>query len=157
MDEAPLQSSGLPPGEVARELARLKAREVLGRHPDARVIGGDQVPECEGRILGKPGSAERAADQLALLAGRTHRLLTAVCVADAESEWEHLEVAELEMRKLSPGQIQEYVARDEPLDCAGSYKLEVAGISLFERIECADWTSIEGLPLLALSARLRGC
>ncbi len=155
IDEGPLQESGRPPQEIASELALAKAREVFGRFPSARVIGGDQVPEVEGRVLTQPGTAERARDQLASLAGKTHRLWTAVSLVDAQGEWSHLEVAELTMRTLTDEEIAAYVERDEPLDCAGSYKLEAAGIGLFERIECADWTSIEGIPLLALANRLR--
>lgn len=154
VDEAPWQSSGRRPEEIATGLALAKAREVFGRFPASRVIGGDQVPEVEGEILGKPETSERACEQLARLSGRSHRLLTAICVVDARGEWSHLEVATLTMRRLSGPEIEAYVARDKPLDCAGSYKLEAAGIGLFERIECADWTSIEGVPLLALAGHL---
>ena len=80
---------------------------------------------------------------------------TAVCVIDGDGDWEHLEIAELEMRELGEQEIADYVAKDDPLDCAGSYKLEAAGIGLFGRVTCDDWTSIEGLPLLALSTHLR--
>ncbi len=155
VDEDSLQTSGLAPAEIARELALLKARAVFDKHPAATVIGGDQVCALGERILRKPGSASGARAQLAELSGKTHLLHTAVAVLSPRGSACHIEPARLAMRQLTDEEIAAYVDLDDPHDCAGSYKLEAAGIRLFERIDCADWTAIEGTPLLALCKLLR--
>ena len=141
---------------MARQLARAKAEAVARVVGDgATVIGSDQVCALGSETFGKPGTAERAGEQLARLAGRTHELLTAVCVVGpVHGVWEHTDVARLSMRALDAASIARYVAADSPLDCAGSYKLEARGIALFEKIECADHTAIVGLPLVALTLEL---
>lgn len=143
------------PRELAQRLARDKAAAVAERCPDAVVIGSDQVGALGDERLDQPGSAERAAAQLARLSGRTHELITAVCVRRGDAEWCHTDVARLTARSLSSAEIERYVALDDPLDCAGSYKLERAGIALFERVECADHSAITGLPLIWLVGQLR--
>src|SRR6185312_16465853 len=105
-------------------------------------------------VLGKPGTAERAAAQLARLAGREHVLVTAVALLHAGRIHEHVDVTRLSMRPLTAAQIERYVTADAPLDCAGSYRLEARGITLFERIDSADHTAIVGLPLIALTSML---
>jgi septum formation protein len=156
VDEAAWKGRGLAPREVARQLARAKAEAVARVVGDgATVIGSDQVCALGGETFGKPVTAERAGEQLALLAGRTHELLTAVCVVGpVHGVWEHTDTARLSMRALDAASIARYVAADRPLDCAGSYKLEARGIALFEKIECADHTAIVGLPLVALTLEL---
>jgi septum formation protein len=156
VDEAAWKGRGLAPRDVARQLARAKAEAVARVVGDgATVIGSDQVCALGSETFGKPGTAERAGEQLARLAGRTHELLTAVCVVGpVHGVWEHTDVARLSMRALDAGSIARYVAADRPLDCAGSYKLEARGIALFEKIECADHTAIVGLPLVALTLEL---
>lgn len=144
------------PLTVAKALARAKAEAVAARAgADAVVLGSDQVCALGAERLGKPGSVARACDQLARLAGRTHELITAVAIVHGGGVDEFVDRTRLTMRRLGRAEIEAYVAQDEPLDCAGSYKLEAAGIGLFERIESADWTAIEGLPLLATAAVLR--
>ncbi len=155
IDESPLQSGGLPPREIAWRLAELKALEVSQRFPDALVIGGDQTADLDGRVLGKPGSRAENVRQLLELQGRTHCLHTATCLANAGhvlDTW--VETASLTMRVWTRDELDAYVATDEPWDCAGGYRLELEGIRLFAEITAADWTSIEGLPLLATQARL---
>ncbi|WP_254507394.1 Maf family protein [Anatilimnocola floriformis] len=157
VDERALQAK-LPsaePEQIARELARAKAEEVAARYPSAAVIGSDQVCTCDGQILGKPGTAELAIEQLQFLAGKTHRLITAVCVISGNEIEQLRDVTELKMRPLTQGEIERYVAADQPLDCAGSYKLECLGISLFESITSADHTAITGLPLALVAKVLR--
>jgi septum formation protein len=164
VDEGAWKGRGLAPREVARQLARAKAEAVARLVGDgATVIGSDQVCALGSETFGKPGTAERACEQLARLAGRTHELLTAVCVvgpvrgergAVQHSVWEHTDTARLSMRALDAASIARYVAADRPLDCAGSYKLEARGIALFEKLECADHTAIVGLPLVALTLEL---
>jgi septum formation protein len=156
VDEGAWKGRGLAPREVARQLARAKAEAVARVVGDgATVIGSDQVCALGSETFGKPGTAERACEQLARLAGRTHELLTAVCVVGpVRGVWEHTDTARLSMRALDAASIARYVAADRPLDCAGSYKLEARGIALFEKLECADHTAIVGLPLVALTLEL---
>lgn len=148
----------LSPDAMASELARLKAEAV--QMPEALVIGSDQVAEIDGLVLTKPGTPERAVAQLERLAGRTHRLITAVAVHDgARGEtWADVDVHRLTMRPLSRALIEAYVAHDRPLDCGGSYRLEGRGIALFSEIQAdpsfADDTAIVGLPLGKLCALL---
>jgi septum formation protein len=155
-DEEALKQPALAPGALAACLAREKACGVAALDPEAHVLGSDQLVDLDGEILGKPGSLAGAAAQLARLSGRSHRLITAVALACPDgSLHEHLDVTTLHMRALRSDEIARYVAADQPSDCAGSYKIERLGISLFEQIECRDFTAITGLPLLAVAALLR--
>lgn len=156
-DEDALKDPALAPQALAERLAEAKALSLAGTQPDAAVIGSDQVCALESRILGKPGTPERAREQLAALAGREHRLITAVAIAHRGRVHRHTSIARLRMRALTADEIARYVERDRPTDCAGSYKLERAGIALFDAIDCDDHTAITGLPLLALCALLRTC
>lgn len=139
----------LAPEALVVELACGKARSLAAAYPDALILGSDQAAELDGAILGKPGSQERAVDQLMRLAGRTHRLLTAVALHDgrAGTTATALTVHEMTMRSLSRAQAVAYVRADDPVDCAGSYKVESLGIALFERMRGEDHTGIVGLPL----------
>lgn len=135
--------------EVATALARGKAQSLASICPDALIIGADQIAEIDGERLHKPGTAENARAQLTRLAGRTHRLVTAVTIlraADGHAET-LVDVHHLTMRPLGEAAIARYVERDRPLDCAGSYRIESLGIALFERACGADFTAIIGLPL----------
>ncbi len=141
----------MTPERMAVAFARGKAESVAHAYPEALLVGSDQVPELDGRILTKPGSIDAARDQLRALAGRTHRLLTAVAVhARGRTECGLVE-HRMRMRPLSDAQIDAYVARDEPLDCAGSYRVESAGALLFESMDGPDHTAIVGLPLTLLA------
>lgn len=156
VDERALERPDWSPAQTAVELARAKAAAVSFRFPEALVIGSDQVAEADGEILHKPGDFATACRQLRQLAGKSHRLLTAVCVRrGTEFFREGLDVAELHMRPLTDDEISRYVAADEPFDCAGSYRLESLGIALFAGISAADHTAIVGLPLLTLAGFLR--
>ena len=154
VDEDAWKSRLSDPRELAITLAREKARAVAARHPQSVVIGGDQLACIDGTILGKPGTAERAVEQLAQLAGRTHELITAICVCHGGQTLEHLDVTRLTMRPLDRAALGRYVAADNPTGCAGSYMLEQRGITLFEQIDSADHTAITGLPLIALTGLL---
>jgi septum formation protein len=151
--------TALSPRQVAETLAALKASSIAATRPDAAVIGSDQLVAFNGRILGKAGTPERAAAQLQAMNGAEHELITAVHIAHPGGIERHTAIARLRMRRLTPEQIARYVAADQPLDCAGSYKLECRGIALFERIDCEDQSAIVGLPLLWLTAALArlGC
>lgn len=155
VDETPYQSSSEAPLEVARALASAKAMAVHSRHPEAIVIGSDQLVAFQKKILGKPGSREKACEQLAMLSGKEHELITAVAVIGPKGRKTHVDVTVLEMLPLPPEKISQYVDKDNPIDCAGSYKIEKGGIALFFRIDSEDFTAIEGLPLLSLAKLLR--
>lgn len=157
VDEEALKDPALSPRELARRLARAKAASVAAECPRAVVIGGDQVVALDGRTHGKPGTPERAAAQLLELQGRAHEIITAVAVVDvAAGTWrESVDVTVLWMRELDRAAAERYVAADDPTACAGSYKLESRGVTLFERIESADHSAVTGLPLIALTTILR--
>lgn len=155
VDEAAAKAQERDPLALACSLARRKALAVAANQPGAFVIGSDQVATIDGLVLDKPGTAERAAAQLQRLQGREHQLLTAVAIAHGNQLVEFVDVTRLCMRTLEPAEIERYVAQDQPLDCAGSYKIESLGISLFAGISCEDQTAIMGLPLLRLAAELR--
>ncbi|MBA3697839.1 MAG: septum formation protein Maf [Planctomycetes bacterium] len=159
-DEDALKDSRLAPQALAEFLAEAKATSIAQQQPDAVVIGSDQLAAVEvagaWTILGKPGTAAKAVDQLALLSGRTHVLITAMVVARGTERWRHTDVTRLTMRRLDRAVLERYVAADQPLDCAGAYKLECRGITLFDTIDSQDASAITGLPLLALTRILAG-
>jgi septum formation protein len=155
-DEDVLKRSGLSPHEVATRLAREKAQSIARTRRDAYVLGSDQLVDLNGEILGKPGTSEAAIAQLTRMAGRSHLLVTGMAmVTPRGSLLEHLDVHTLTLRSLHEAEIRRYVAREQPLDCAGSYKIESGGIALVERIEGDDFSAITGLPLLMLTTWLR--
>jgi len=142
--------------ERATELAVRKARSVAPAHPRALIIGSDQIAEIEGRTLKKPGTLEAARASLRALAGREHRLVTAVALLDAESGRLEtaLDIARLRMRVLSEREIDAYLSREETQGCAGAYRIEGLGAALFESMKTEDPTGIIGLPLTRLAALL---
>jgi septum formation protein len=143
--------------EMATRLARLKAEVVAARHPRALVIGSDQVALRGRDILGKPGTVERCREQLRASSGKEVEFLTAVHVIDgvAGCTESHLDRTVVKFRELSDEEIDRYIERDQPLDCAGGFKAEALGIALFERIESVDPTGLTGLPLSWLCGALR--
>lgn len=155
-DEAKVKRAlgDLPPRLLAERLAMAKASSLAGVEPGATIIGCDQLVALDGRILGKPGTRELAVEQLVTMAGRTHELITSMVVIREGESLGHTDVSRLRMRPLSRQAIERYVTADDPIDCAGSYKLESRGIVLFDRIESDDQTAITGLPLVALVANL---
>lgn len=145
--------SGEPARQAVQRLAVAKAEQVASRVTDGLIIASDQLAELDDHILRKPETPERAVRQLKAMRGRLHHLWTALCLLDAGTgrRLDHLHVAKLWMRDdLTDVDLQAYVSADQPLNCAGSYKLESLGICLFSRIDCDDWTGIQGLPLMAL-------
>jgi septum formation protein len=154
-DERSIPVAGIEPLALAEVLARGKAASVAQLEPEAAIIGSDQLVSFDGQVFGKPGSADRAVDQLGAMSGRSHELITSLVVIHADREFVHTDVTRLRMRRLTRAELERYVAADRPFDCAGSYKFEERGISLFDRIESADHTAITGLPLIALVGILR--
>jgi len=145
------------PHPLAERLAFEKARAVASRFSDDWIIGSDQVADLDGQSLGKPGSFERAADQLSAASGRRVVFHTAICLL-RQRDGRCLRACDLttvQFRKLTPGDIERYLHAEQPYDCAGSFKSEGLGITLFKAIESRDPTALIGLPLIALSDALR--
>jgi len=142
----------LAPDAMAIAFARGKASSLRDAYPDALIVGSDQVPALGPRILTKPETRERAIEQLVALEGRMHHLHTAIALHDArEAVTTHRLVTHtMQMRPLTRREIEHYVDRDRPFDCAGSYRVEAAGALLFERMNGDDHTAIVGMPLTAL-------
>ncbi|HBH38832.1 MAG TPA: septum formation inhibitor Maf [Curvibacter sp.] len=155
VDETP--QAGERPPELARRLALAKARAVAQRHPSAIVIGSDQVADLGGEPLGKPGTHERAVEQLRRMRGRTVIFQTAVAVVCLETGFEQLELApvRVRLRELSDAEIETYLRAETPYDCAGSAKSEGLGIVLLDAIESDDPTTLIGLPLIRTARMLR--
>ncbi len=155
INEGAFHAAAASTAQLACTLATEKASVIASAHPDAIIIGSDQVADLDGRVLGKPETIEVAAEQLGALSGKWHRLLTAVCVTGGNRQHLMLNETRLKMRSLSTQEIARYLSSDTPFDCAGSYRIESAGIALFEKIECDDFTAIIGLPLITLADELR--
>jgi len=147
---------GERPPELARRLA-LASRAVARHHPSAIVIGSDQVADLGGEPLGKPGTHERAVEQLRRMRGRTVIFQTAVAVVCLETGFEQLALAPVRVRfrELSDAEIEHYLRAETPYDCAGSAKSEGLGIALLESIENDDPTALVGLPLIRTARMLR--
>lgn len=154
-DETPLP--GETPRDRALRLAIAKARAAADGLEDALVIGSDQVAELGGTVLDKPGTRQRAHDQLAASSGREVHFYTALCLHDTRTGADsvHVDHTIVMFRSLSRDEIDRYIEREQPLDCAGSFKCEGLGISLFERIDNEDPSALIGLPLIALARLLR--
>ncbi|MBS0581806.1 MAG: septum formation inhibitor Maf [Proteobacteria bacterium] len=157
-----VDETGLPgedPERLAARLAAAKAQAVAAMNPKAIVIGSDQVADCAGSILGKPGEIDRARRQLRASSGNRVVFHTAVCVIDTSHapvrEFQAIDTTTVFFRRLDDAQIERYLVREQPFDCAGSFKSEGLGIALFERIESQDPTALVGLPLIALCRLLR--
>jgi septum formation protein len=145
--------------ELTTRLAQAKALAVARKFPQALIIASDQAADLDGRTVGKPGSPDIARAQLAASSGRTVVFHTAICVADARISPPGLRTAmdrtTVAFRALAADEIARYVERENPLDCAGSFKAEGLGIALFDRIETTDPTALIGLPLIAVARLLR--
>jgi septum formation protein len=154
-DAPELAIEGEAPAAMAARLALAKARSIAT--PDALVIGSDQVASLEGRLLRKPGDHATALRQLQACQGRTVIFDTAAALIDTRTgaTLEHVDRTEVRFASLETAALDRYVQREQPLDCAGSFKSEVLGVALFERIDSSDPTALIGLPLIWLSRALR--
>ena len=155
VDETPLP--GEPPAQLAQRLALAKAHAVATLHPEAVVIGSDQVADLAGQPLGKPGDHARATAQLQRMRGHTVVFHTAVAVVCHASGFVQTDLAPVRVRfrDLSDAEIERYLRAEQPYDCAGSAKSEGLGISLLEAIDSDDPTALIGLPLIRTCRPLR--
>jgi septum formation protein len=140
------------PRDLVLRLALAKARSVAPSHPNALVIGSDQVACLDGRLLGKPGDRARAIEQLTHSSGREVVFHTGLCLLNTSTRraQSHCEPFRVHFRTLTREQIEGYVDRERPFSCAGSFKSEGLGIALFERLEGNDPNALVGLPLIVL-------
>jgi len=146
-----------PAEQLVRRLSRAKAEAVAARHPHALIIGSDQAAERDGEILGKPGDHPTATAQLRAASGKYMKFHTGLCVIDTRDGrvHEYTDVTRVAFRRLSDVEIERYLQAERPYDCAGSFKSEGLGITLFEGIESNDPSALIGLPLIALCRFLR--
>lgn len=143
---------GESPEQLVRRLSREKTQALAETHPDHLIIGSDQVAVLDDRIIGKPHTFERAREQLLSCSGRRLDFLTGLALLDSRSGVEQLDCLSFSVhfRELSEAQIDRYLSAEKPFDCAGSFKAEGLGISLFRTTEGEDATSLIGLPLIRL-------
>ena len=155
VDETPHANE--TPHDLAMRLALAKAKAVATLHPNAVVIGSDQVADLNGEPLGKPGTHERAVLQLQRMRGQTVIFQTAVSVVCQASGFEQTELAQIKVRfrDLSDAEIEAYLRAEEPYDCAGSAKSEGLGIALLDAIDNDDPTALIGLPMIRTARLLR--
>ncbi|RUO79417.1 Maf family protein [Pseudidiomarina taiwanensis] len=155
-DETPLV--GEQAADLVQRLAYQKAASLQAEYPQHLIIGSDQVAYCNGQIMGKPHTIERAQQQLRELSGQTVTFLTGLAVVDS-SQSQHkvcVDRFEVKFRSLTEAEIVRYIELEQPLNCAGSFKSEGLGICLFEALHGDDPNSLIGLPLIRLLEMLRG-
>lgn len=154
IDETPLKNEH--PKDMVARLAKQKAQAIAERHPHSIIIASDQCATLDGKIIGKPGNHEQAVEQLTLASGRAVTFYTSLCVFNAGTNQyeETVEPFYVYFRELSASQIENYLQKEQPYQCAGSFKSEGLGISLFSRLEGDDPNTLIGLPLIKLIAML---
>jgi septum formation protein len=153
VDETP--APGEAPATLALRLARAKAAAVSAMHPDAWVIGSDQVADLDGTPLGKSGGRDAAIAQLEAMSARAVVFRTALSVQRGDVAFDAVDCTRVRFRPLSRAEIERYVDAEQPFDCAGSFKSEGFGIALFDAIETQDPTALIGLPMIATARLLR--
>ena len=157
IDESPLTHEA--PHALVQRLALNKARALAEHYPQHIIIGSDQVAVLDEQIIGKPLHAAGATQQLSAASGRSVVFLTGLAVLDTRTNIEQVDLVPftVHFRSLSAAQIQRYIELEQPFDCAGSFKSEGLGVSLFQSTEGSDATSLVGLPLIRLCDMLNAC
>lgn len=149
VDELPV------PGETAKQLAKRlsisKAQAVASDYTHSIIIGSDQTADINGELLGKPGTEDKACDQLLKCSGQTVTFYTGLCLLSPDSRTYQSVETKVKFRSLNYDQIKRYIEFERPLNCAGSFKIENRGIVLFEQVASVDPTALIGLPLIALT------
>ena len=158
IDETPHLSEA--PGPLALRLAEQKAMSLVAEHPNSIIIGSDQTGICNNQLLHKPGNQSAAIQQLAAMSGQIASFYTATTVVQTDntgvvSAHTDIDTTELQLRHLTNEEIRAYVAADLPLDCAGSFKIESLGISLFSSVKTVDPSALQGISLIQLTNRLK--
>ena len=155
IDETP--KAGETPPETALRLALEKARHIAQSHPNALIIGADQVATVNGEQIGKAGGFDKALAQLQMMRGKTALFHSALCLYDARNDTYQLEniITQTTFRDLPDDDLAAYLRIEQPYDCAGSAKVEALGITILEKVESDDPTALVGLPLIALTGMLR--
>ena len=155
IDETPEESES--PFDLVCRLADEKAKTVSYSNPDSIVIGSDQIAVFEDRIIGKPGDHHAALEQLLSFSGNTVEFLTALTVRCLTSDFieQHVDTTRVCFRNIEAEEIERYLRIEKPYDCAGAFKAESLGITLFEKITSDDPTALIGLPLIRTAAMLR--
>lgn len=155
IDESPLP--GETPQALVLRLAERKARAVASNHPPGLIIGSDQAAVLNGEILGKPGNRQNALAQLKNCSGQSVMFHTGLCLLDTADGRVQLDdiLFEVKFRPLTAPQIERYIDSEQPFDCAGSFKAESMGITLFEYMRGDDPTALIGLPLIRLTTMLQ--
>ena len=149
-DEETFKDQESSPQELVQLLAKGKAESLRNKYPNAIILGSDQLVVFKGKILGKGGSPEAATEQLLNLSGKSHKLLTAMCLITPEKVFEHIDISEVQLRSLNSEQAKNYVEKNETWHCAGSYKIECQPALVIEKLNTQDPTSILGLPTFSL-------
>jgi septum formation protein len=144
------------PAQLVSSLAREKAEAVSIAHREALIIGADQLAVHDGRVLGKPGSHRKAVEQLLQASGKSLQFLTAVCILEpiGRRRFEYVDTTIVRFRSFDRRLAEAYLKHDEPYDCAGSFKIEGAGVVLFESVTTDDPTALIGLPMIWVAGRL---
>jgi len=155
IDETPEHAE--PPASLVSRLAKRKAGAIADKYPDAVVIGSDQIAILNEQILGKPGNHPGAVAQLTACSGQSVRFLTSVSVQFQSKNFseQYTDTTEVWFRSLTSAEIESYLRREQAYDCAGSFKSESLGVTLFDQIICNDPTALIGLPLIRTAAMLR--
>lgn len=150
VDETPFTNES--PRELVLRLAQMKARSAKAKYPEALVIGSDQMAVIGHQILGKPDTHDKAVEQLRMASGQRVDFLTGLCLYNSATDEAQVDISifSVMFRRLKPEQIERYLRKDQPYNCAGSFKSEGFGIALLERMEGTDPTSVIGLPLIRL-------
>lgn len=148
--------NGEPARDMVLRLSLGKAQKVAEQYPDALIIGSDQCAVLHGQVIGKPGSHENAVKQLQNASGQTVDFLTGLCLFDSRDGSYQLDVVPfaVDFRELGNAEIDRYLRKDQPYNCAGSFRSESLGITLFKRMQGDDPTALMGLPLIRLSQML---
>jgi len=159
IDETPLVNESIE--NMVKRLSEGKARALVEKHPESLIIGSDQSAALNGKVLHKPGNYEVAFEQLKAASGQTITFYTGLCLLDSKTGKAETicEPFIVKFRKLSDSEIENYLKKEEPYNCAGSFKSEALGISLFESMQGTDPNTLIGLPLIQLCRMLKenGC
>ena len=148
VDEKKLKQKISDHRKLSRELSRSKVQSISKQFNKAIIIGGDTITSFNGSIVSKPKTKENAFKQLKMLNGNEHQVITSAAISVKDKVYIHTIIAKMKMRQLSSEQISRYIEYDQPLHSCGSCRLDSMGISLFDSIDCEDYTSIIGIPLM---------